>query len=1146
MVRAGVMSRLKRLPELRSGQRDASDPRHHVSVSASAGTGKTHVLTARVLRLLLSGVDPASILCLTFTKAGAAEMAERLNGRLADWVRLADNHLKHDLFHLGEKDGPEARAFARTLFARVLDATGGGLRIQTIHAFAQSLLVAFPAESGILPGFTPLDEREEGALARSTLAAMLVDAERSGDLGLLRDVEAMSHRLGERDAEARLMDCARAPEAMAAFGSREAIAPVLRRAFGVPDGDVEAELATRCHDDSFDMETLTRVAAANAAWAAKSGAEYADTIAHWRGLGIEQRAEALGRIRDIVHTQKGTVRVGAGQSKADPDYAEHAARLGDACAELLELRAKAALVDSFAATLRAGQAFASAYGAVKRVGGFVDFDDLIRGAEGLLNQPGIGEWVRYKLDQDTDHILVDEAQDTNAAQWNIVGALAGEFFAGASAVGRHRTLFIVGDYKQAIFSFQGTDPAEFDKARQAFQAAAREAREAALDADVPDDELPPRFLDIALDTSFRSSPPVLALVDRLLADLAPEGLGLPEPALPHDSIHVGRGGSVTVWPAITAEAAENDEEEAVEEDWIGDATRKLAGKIAAQAAAWLADPAVLESRKRRTRPEDILILVRNRGALASLLVARLLQAGVPVAGVDRLRLDAPLAVQDLLAALRFAVQPLDDLNLGALLVSPLFGWSQEQLLHLAYERPGSLWSRLRERRDAAATAAQLGDILALTDYTTPHALLETLLSGPLDGRRKLLARLGPEANDPIEELVNSALDFEEDSATSLDAFLAWFSAGEVSIKRDPSAPLDAVRVMTVHGAKGLQSPIVILADATADPDARRNRTLHFRGDGPAASFPLFRPPKVELFPPLDVLAEADDRREREEHGRLLYVALTRAEEHLYIGGALGSRSRGVPPAGSWYCPVEKAAEALGADWRDEPLWGRSRCYRGEETLSDRRVRERKPTPVPPLAAPSWLREPAPPEARPPRPLAPSSQRPDDAPDPPPSPAMREAARRGSILHALFERLPGVDPKDRRQAGNLWLHRSVGVADSNIRDALISDALRVIEDPAHARIFAPDALAEAPLTAVLADGTVVAGTVDRLLVTDDRVSVVDFKTGRNVPQSLKDIPSAYVRQMRAYLAALAVIFPGRAVDAALLFTSGPTLFAVDAG
>ncbi len=489
-----MANRLRPLAILEGAQLRASAPRDHAALSASAGTGKTHVLTARVLRLLLSGVDPASILCLTFTKAGAAEMAGRLHGRLAHWVRLKDADLGHELIALGEDPGPEMRARARTLFARVLESAGGGLRIQTIHAFAQGLLAAFPSEAGLVPGFRPLDGREEQMLARATLADMLVRAEREGDQALIRDVQSLSLRLGEGGAERFLKACARVPEAMIALGPREGVEARLRHSFGLPLGDVEAALAGECDDARFDLDLLAAIAGANRAWDSATGRQCCEAIAGWLARDGAARAATLSDLAGIVLTKAGDPRKApAGLLRADPDYEAHAARLALCCQRLLTLRRLAGLVAALAAGLRAGQTFARAYAEAKRAAGAVDFDDLIRWAEALLLTPGMGEWVRYKLDQQTDHILVDEAQDTNERQWNIVRALAGEYFAGEGASARHRTIFTVGDYKQAIFGFQGTDPASFDLARAWFS---REAR--AIERD---------FLDLSMDLSFRSPPP---------------------------------------------------------------------------------------------------------------------------------------------------------------------------------------------------------------------------------------------------------------------------------------------------------------------------------------------------------------------------------------------------------------------------------------------------------------------------------------------------------------------------------------------------------------------------------------------------------------------------------------------------------------
>jgi ATP-dependent helicase/nuclease subunit A len=1119
--------RLRPLKRLEAEQERASSPRDHAALSASAGTGKTHVLTARVLRLLLAGVDPSTILCLTFTKAGAAEMADRIHARLAHWVRLKDGELDEELEALGEDKGAENRAKARTLFARVLDAAGGGLRIQTIHAFAQSLLAAFPAEAGLVPGFRPLEGREEQLLARSTLADLLVRAEAEGDFGLIADMQALSHRLGEAGAEAFLMRCARAAEAMGSLGAREGIEARLRRAFGLPAGDIEDAIAAQCGDDLFEMAALGRIAAANRAWGTKTGLDCCEAIAAWQALEGMKRGAGLAILAGIVLRKDGEAKtVTTGQLKADPDYESHAARLAECCRRLLEMRRTAAFVACLAAGLRAGQGFALAYAAAKRANGVVDFDDLIRWTERLLLAPGMGDWVRYKLDQATDHILVDEAQDTNEAQWNIVRALALEYFAGEGASRRHRTIFTVGDYKQAIFGFQGTDPASFELARAWF---AREA--AAVERD---------FLDLSMDRSFRSSPPILRAVDRLIADLGAEAFGLPRTPNPHETVHEGRAGSVTLWQPFTEELDEGADEEAGEEGWLSDTVRLYAARLARQVRDWLDAPFLLEGKGRPVRPEDILILVRRRGDLASLIVARLHAEGVPVAGVDRLLLTAPLAVRDLLAAIRFAVQPLDDLNLAALLVSPLFGRSQDELFEASFGREGALWPHLRARDGQSDTLAGLQSILAMADYATPHRFLETILSGPLDGRRRLLERLGPEARDPIEELLSSALDFETSAAgPSLQRFLDWFARGGVEIVRDPSAPRDAVRVMTVHGSKGLQSPVVILADACADPDRRGGgfggSFARLETDG--LSLPVFRPRKEEVGEPLRSQIEAQDRREREEHWRLLYVAMTRAEERLFVGGALGPADRNGPPASSWYAALDVSLAELGAIEAEDPVWGRARMYGDAPQPGRASRRDARAGPE----SPFWLRSPAPVEARPPRPLAPSSLGDEDVADPPPSAALRAAAERGRLLHRLFERLPDVPAEERAARAERWLERSAGIADAATRRALVADACRIVADPAYAELFGPAALAEAPIAAVVGEGLVVSGTVDRLLVLDDRVLVADFKTGRRAPVSLDEIPVPHLRQMAAYAEALKLIFPGRRIEAKLLYTAAPILF-----
>jgi ATP-dependent helicase/nuclease subunit A len=1127
-----MAQRIKPLHELQGDQARAADPRAHAALSASAGTGKTQVLTGRVLRLLLSGAAPETILCLTFTKAAAAEMANRIGARLAAWVRMKDPDLKKELFALGECNDPPTVQRARKLFAKVLEAPGG-LRIQTIHSFAQTLLASFPAEAGIAPGFQPLEGRAEQELGRTTLANLLSDAEASGQHALIGDVQCLSLRLGEGAAVDYLMRCARAQEALARLGPSDMVEGRLRAMMELPEESVEDYVAHHCGDERLDCDLLRAVADANRRWGTQTGLGHAEVIDKWLALTPIERAVELPKLRKVVLTDKDMVRVSAGQAKAEPHYESHAGRLATLIGELLRIQNAVRLASDMAAGLRAGQAFADAYAHAKRAAGVADFDDLIRWTRKLLAQPGMGEWVRYKLDQRTDHILIDEAQDTNEAQWDIVWRIVEEYFSGRSeAEQRVRTVFTVGDFKQAIYGFQGTDPRQFDKMRARFRQRAEELRIENADA--------PEFRDLSINASFRSAQAILDAVDAVIQDVGFREMGLPEFPPPHVAHHAVRPGSVELWKPFALEDSEDGEE--AEEGWLDADARAYAEKLAAQVRAWIDEAPVLDSTKRPLTAGDILILVRSRGELASLIVARLFSAGVPVAGIDRLFLSKPFAVRDLLAAVTFAVQPLDDLNLANLLVSPLIGWGQQQLFDLAHDRKGWLWRALRqraeERADFASAHAALGDLLAMADYTTPSLFLETILTGQLDGRRKLYRRLGLAARDPIDELMTAALEFERNEVPSLERFHAWFARGDVEIKRDPSERANAVRVMTVHGAKGLEAPYVILADATADPAnlGRRNPPLNLPIGGDKV--PVIRPRKAELLEPFTSIVAAEQARDLEEHWRLLYVGMTRASERLVVAGI--EPTRGIPE-NSWHKRVEQALTSLGSVPEPEPRWIAAWRYRGHVAVKAVKPKASRVELGPP-AIPDWVRAAAPAEPRPPRPLAPSQLGEDREPAPPPTPQSRAAARRGTLIHQLLEGLADVDEIGRRERALDWLEKSGGVSDAPEREEIAGQVCGVLSDPRFAALFGPGSLGEAPLAATLPDGRVIAGTADRLLIESSRVSVLDFKTGR-VPESETQIPVAHRAQMKAYSDALRVIFPDRHVRSALLYTSGPKLIEV---
>ena len=1136
---------------LKDNQALAVAPDRTVWLSASAGTGKTQVLTARVLRLLLEpAVEPEQILCLTFTKAGAAEMATRVSDVLARWVRLEDAKLATELAYIGAHIGPETVLRARSRFAAVLDCPGGGLRIGTIHSFAQWLLAAFPVEAGLTPGTRAMEDRDRDLLARQVLADMLAEAEEQGDAALFATLEMLSLRMTQDQVEGFLMRCAGARELW--FGTGAWVPPLrsrINQLIGLPaeDNGDPADIAAFCADGAFDCASVHACMAAQAAWGTAKAIDAASMMGDWLACDPAARLAGIDDFADLFLTKAGEPRKTTALDKRAPDYPHHAARVIASLAALRERQALAELVDWIEPALGLGRKFALAWDDAKAREGLIDFDDQIRSAAALLGQQDMAEWVRYKLDRQFDHVLVDEAQDTNAAQWDIINALVGDFFTGEGqrgdpgSGGRLRTLFVVGDYKQAIFRFQGTSPENFARARDRVRGQLAVVAEALAE---PERAL----LDLGLARSFRTAAPVLDFVDRAIATIGPARFGNIEGIEPH--MGEDRPGLVAMWNPVSLAPAPGDDEpdgegEDGSEGWLSRPDRLLADMLARQVRTWMETGLpLLKGRHRLAGPGDVMVLVRKRKELAGLIVARLHAQGVPVAGVDRLRLGAPLAVKDLVAALRFAAQPFDDLNLANLLVSPLIGWSQDDLLEHGW-RPGKvmLWEHLRssEGPTTLATMDRLRESLALADRTTPQALLHWLLVGPWQGRKALVARLGSEANDPIDELLNAAGAFATTGTPSLNGFLQWFDAGEGELKREQGRAGEQVRVMTVHGAKGLQAPIVILADAVDDPDSSppRGALLEERLFEAVRAVPIPALRKAEKVAVIREAEERAQREEREEHWRLLYVAMTRAEEALFIGGAMGPKMRELP-VDSWYAQLKPLFP--DGSWRPDPLWQERAELGGlaprPSDTNDAPVAAQAMVP----ALPDWLTQPVGPEPRPPRPLAPSSLGEEEAPDPPPrpGPVMVAAARRGTLVHKLIERLPERPPAEWRAAALAWLTRNAADLEVGLQHELAESAVRVLAQPGWEDVFGPDSLAEVPIAA-LVGGRMVTGVIDRLVIGRESIRIVDFKTARRPPERIEQIPAAYLRQMAAYAQALGMIHPGARIEAALLYTETPVLF-----
>ncbi|MGH7044475.1 MAG: double-strand break repair helicase AddA, partial [Acetobacteraceae bacterium] len=885
-------------------QRIAADPAVSAFVAASAGSGKTKLLTDRLLRLMLGGAAPERILCLTFTRAAAAEMALRLQHRLGGWVTRDDAALDRELAALDVPATAATRRTARALFARVLDLPGG-MRIGTIHAFCQSLLRRFPLEARISPHFQLVDDRD----AADALADAREDMLRDAGPGPRRDaLVTLAGLVGAQEFHkllAALLARRDRLEAALALGA-DGLEAAQCRVLGVTLRDEAAVIASAV---TWPGEAPLRAALARiAASGSPKTQEKAAALLGWLGCSAEDRGANWavwvdGFLKDGNEPRGDGAFVNPKLAAAAPDLlavcraeAERVAAVQDACRALGMAALSAAL-------LRLATPVAASYAARKEAAGRLDYDDLIGRTSGLLVDPGAA-WVLYKLDGGLDHLLLDEVQDTAPAQWRIAEAITAEFFAGLgardpSAAGRDATprgVFAVGDGKQSIFSFQGADAAEFDRARVRLGA---RARAAGL-----------RWEERPLEVSFRSTAPVLDLVDAVFADpLAAAGVA-PPGTLRHFADRAGQAGAVELWPLTpppdTADPPPWTVPEAYQDQ--GSAPQALAETLARWIAAQIG-ALDLPARGRRLRAGDVLVLVRRRNAFARALLRALKSAGVPAAGLDRMVLTEQPAVADLLTLADALLLPDDDLTFACFLTSPLGGLTDPALMDLAMDRPASLAGALRaragERADWAAAWCFFATLLARVDYAPPHALLAEAL-GPLGGRARLFARLGAEAGEPVDELLAAALDYGRAHPPALQGFVHWLRRSAAEVKREQEAAGETVRILTVHGAKGLQAPLVILPDTTALPPD--DGALLWGGDPmTGVTVPLWAPRKALRCAAAERLRAELSARRMEEHNRLLYVALTRAEDRLLVCGS--APARGLPEA-CWYSLIAKGFATL--------------------------------------------------------------------------------------------------------------------------------------------------------------------------------------------------------------------------------------------
>ncbi len=1152
-----------RLEEVRRLQASAANPTASAWVRANAGTGKTHVLTLRVLRLLLAGTQPERILALTYTKAAAAEMSRRVYDRLAEWVVDSDADLEAKLAELVDRTPTrEEMTLARRLFAIAIE-TPGGLKVQTIHAFCERLLQRFALEADVSPGFSILDDQERAHLLSESVNAMLREATSGGEgSALARSLRLAASFAAEERLDALLREALgqRAWLEQVGEAGLAQVEGAYRQELGVPRGltydDVNAQIEAAITGPELSRaRDILREGSASE----KKTADGMSKVLAARGP-IARVAGLLGVFltKDLKPRANMMTK---GLAAQYPDLLRRLETARDAIHGLVELRARLHVLEASLSLLRLSQRVLAHYNEAKAQRAALDFEDLVARAADLLGRSGAAEWVLFKLDGGLDHILVDEAQDTAPVQWQVVRALAEEFFSGAGARDGARTLFAVGDEKQSIYGFQGAAPEMFNRT--------------GLEFSVRADAVEHKWQHISLALSFRSVEPLLTIVDRVFVDAGrTPGVGQ-SAAVRHIAHRTGHAGLVELWPIeLPTSADAGDPWLPLDTDMTARPSARLAAKIADTIAGWLRNAEKLESEGRPIRAGDIIILVRKRAPFAAVMVSALKARGIAVAGTDRLQLTEQIAVMDLTALGQVMVLPEDDLALASVLKSPLLGLDDDDLLALAPQRKGSLWQELqaqaRSNKRFEATVETLQRWRGMAAQMAPYEFYASLLDS--EGQRaRMLARLGPDAADPIDEFLRLALAFGEHAPPTLQGFLTALGESEHEIKRDMEQGRDEVRVMTVHGAKGLEAPIVFLPD-TCHVNAGRTANLLKLQAGADNSRPFIWPVKgTARVPTVSAARNAAGEEERQERNRLLYVALTRARDRLYVAGFQNGEKERAKDC--WYNLVEEAL--TGVAEKIQLADGRTLQRLKSAQVETPATPKEKHDSLPPHAPlPDWVRRAAPAEPQLAVPLAPSRLAPlemeaGEATKPEKPTGRRKAPRepailppailsdearflRGTLTHALLEHLPSLPLEHRERAAHAFLEGQASKLSRPARDSIVAETLAILRDPAFAPLFGPDSRAEVAIAAEIArpdrkagPALRLAGKIDRLVQEGRSVLIVDYKTNRPPPNDPSRVADAYLLQLAAYRMAVQQIFPGHTIRSAILWTDGPRIMEIAA-
>lgn len=1131
-------------------QHQAAQPDANVWVNASAGTGKTTVLTNRVLRLLLpvdgvhDGTDPQNILCITFTKAGANEMITRVMRVLSQWAVCSEIELVDTLSVLLQAEPTLNQVDrARKLFAVIID-TPGGLNITTIHAFCQSILGRFTIEANLPPQFKVMEESESNQLIRNARDSFINDVLDGKVDDVTRDAFYFLSQEKSADQMAKLLQSVMNDRANITKYLSNHNGMTIDHLLGV-DADITEDDLFQLYfgDENFPADVMCLLAQSMEHGTAADAKKAAD-IYNFCAASIDEKQRLYASYYSVFITDKGTVKkVTKDTIKHNPQSFDWFNDEGNRLLMYQDTLNSVKIRHATNALLTLSRQVIERYGALKILQKKLDYDDLIHKTKELLKSE-IKDWVLFKLDYGIDHILVDEAQDTSPEQWDIITSLVNEFFTGESAspTEQERTVFVVGDNKQSIFRFQGADPKIFNDVKSLYETMVNNAKK--------------QWRDIPMNTSFRSNSAVLDMVDGVFStpDLQQSLTQQADAYKAHTAARTGHAGRIECWPLYKAKKTQDRMPwtlpvKIIETD---DARSALAERIALSVKEMIDNQVIVPSKKRAVHAGDIMILVRNRNFITNNLIRAFRKYNVPVSGADRLVVSSHIAVLDIMAALSFAIMPDDDLTLACVLKSPLVGWGDAQIEDYAHGREGTLWHAVKSSDTKAAK--WLSSLIETISGQNAFAALSSILNGAsardnLNGWASFMARLGDDCIDPLEELLSMAQNYDANQPQGgIQGFIHYIQNNKSNIKREMEGDNGKVRIMTVHASKGLQAPIVICPDTVSDLRASGTSDDGFLWIEDTPIWITSTGIQNDLVTQHRELMNAADY---DEYYRLLYVAMTRAEDRLILCGALNA-NRNKAGEKTWYSIIAHGMRHLNAvevEWpHDADLMNAEDgasllVYETSQDIAIE-IKDSTKAEIETLVLPPWIINPFAVEQYPPRILKPSQDDADVVPVRSPLVQNDDSYRfrRGLLTHSLLQYLPDLPMDKRQDAGRRYLDKQASGMSQDIKDGILSESIAILSHPEFAPFFGKGSLAEVPVTGMVTHDNgkidIISGQIDRLLVTDATVWIVDFKSNRPPPKDSANIPPAYRKQLSAYKTLMANIYPNHDIRCALLWTDGP--------